>query len=109
MHKFYKHTYNVTHKNHVLAPIVGKDFEQKFFLGFVLGVLEGLINRGSFRFSIFTPSSVQCNVDLFRPRLEEGRKFFNLRENQKNVLGLVTQFMAYKFAQKCVFVHWRKG
>ena len=40
----------------MLAPIVGKDFEQKFFLGFVLGVLEGLINRGSFRFSIFTPS-----------------------------------------------------
>ena len=45
----------------MLAPIVGKDFEQKFFLGFVLGVLEGLINRGSFRFSIFTPYSVQCN------------------------------------------------
>ena len=26
----------------MLAPIVGKDFEQKFFWGFVLGVLEGL-------------------------------------------------------------------
>ena len=34
--------------NHILAPIVGKDLGQKFFLGFVLGVLEGLINRGSF-------------------------------------------------------------
>ena len=34
--------------NHVLAPIVGKDLGQKFFFGFVLGVLEGLINRGSF-------------------------------------------------------------
>ena len=33
--------------NHVLAPIVGKDLGQKFFLIFVLGVLEGLINRGS--------------------------------------------------------------
>ena len=30
--------------NHILAPIVGKDLGQKFFLGFVLGVLEGLIN-----------------------------------------------------------------
>ena len=47
--------------NHALAPIVGKDLGQKFFLGFVLGVLEGLINRGSFWFSIFTLSSVQCN------------------------------------------------
>ena len=43
----------------MLAPIVGKDFEQKFFLGFVLGVLEGLISRGLFWFSVFTPSSVQ--------------------------------------------------
>ena len=34
--------------NHILAPIVGKDLGQKFFWGFVLGVLEGLINRGSF-------------------------------------------------------------
>ena len=31
-----------------LAPIVGKDLEQKFFWGFVLGVLEGLIKRGAF-------------------------------------------------------------
>ena len=45
-------------KNHVLAPIVGKGFEQKFFSGFVFGVLEGLINRGSFWFFIFAPSSV---------------------------------------------------
>ena len=28
----------------------------------ILGVLEGLINRGLFRFSIFTPSLVQCIV-----------------------------------------------
>ena len=41
--------------NHILAPIVGKYLGQKFFWGFVLGVLEGLINRGAFRFSIFTP------------------------------------------------------
>ena len=50
--------------NHVLAPIVGKDWGQKFLLVFVLGVPEGLINRGSFWFSIFTPSSVQCNVQV---------------------------------------------
>ena len=48
--------------NHVLAPIVGKDWGQKFLLVFVVGVQEGLINRGSFWFSIFTPSSVQCIV-----------------------------------------------
>ena len=47
--------------NHVLAPIVGKDWGQKFLLVFVLGVPEGLINRGSFWFSIFTPSLVQCS------------------------------------------------
>ena len=35
--------------------IVGKDLGQEFFWGFVLGVLEGLINN-------FTPSSVQCKV-----------------------------------------------
>ena len=34
--------------NHILAPIVGKDLGQQFFCGFVFGVLEGLINRGSF-------------------------------------------------------------
>ena len=34
--------------NHVLAPILGKDLGQKFFLGFVLGVLEGLINKDFF-------------------------------------------------------------
>ena len=38
----------VTHKNHVLAPIVGKDIKQKFLLDVVLRVLEGLINRGFF-------------------------------------------------------------
>ena len=48
--------------NHVLAPIVGKDLGQQFLLGIVLGVLEGLINRGFFWNSILTPSSVQCNV-----------------------------------------------
>ena len=48
--------------NHVLTPIVGKDWGQKFLLVFVLGVPEGLINRGSFWFSIFTPSSVQCSA-----------------------------------------------
>ena len=42
--------------NHVLAPIEGKDLGQKFLLGIVLGVLEGLINRGFFWFSILTPS-----------------------------------------------------
>ena len=50
--------------NHVLAPIVGKDWGQKFLLVFVLGVPEGLINRGSFWFSIFTPSMVQCTGHL---------------------------------------------
>ena len=34
--------------NHVLAPIVGKDLGQKFILGILLGVLEGLISRGLF-------------------------------------------------------------
>ena len=52
-----------------------KDFEQKFFLGFVLGVLEGLINRGSFWFPIFTLSSVQCSpqalaTGLFSKKME---------------------------------------
>ena len=41
--------------NYVLAPIVGKDLGKKFALGFVLGVLEGLINGGSFQFSMLTP------------------------------------------------------
>ena len=36
--------------NHIPAPIVGKDLGQKFFWGFVLGVLEGLINRVFFIF-----------------------------------------------------------
>ena len=31
-----------------LAPVAGKDLEQNFFLGFVLGVLEDLIKRGAF-------------------------------------------------------------
>ena len=44
------------------APIVDKDLEQKFFLGLVLGVLEGLITRGAFWFSSLTPSSVQCTL-----------------------------------------------
>ena len=52
----------VTHKNHVLAPIVGKEIKQKFLLDVVLRVLKGLINRGFFRFSMFTPSSVQCTL-----------------------------------------------
>ena len=47
---------------HVLAPIEGKDLGQQFLLGIVLGVLEGLIKRGFFWFSILTPSSVQCMV-----------------------------------------------
>ena len=34
--------------NHVLAHIEGKDLGQKFLLGIVLGVIEGLINRGFF-------------------------------------------------------------
>jgi len=29
LHKLYKSTYKFTHKNYVLAPIVGKDLEQK--------------------------------------------------------------------------------
>ena len=44
--------------NHVLVPIEGKDWGQKFLLGIFLGVLEGLINRSFFWFSILTPSSV---------------------------------------------------
>ena len=39
LHKLCKSTYKFTHKNYVLAPIVGKDLEQKFFWGFVLGAL----------------------------------------------------------------------
>ena len=35
----------ITHKNHVLAPIVGKDLKQKLFVEVVLRVLEGPINR----------------------------------------------------------------
>ena len=35
-----------------LAPMEGKDLENKFFLGIVLGILEGLIKRGAFWFSI---------------------------------------------------------
>ena len=48
--------------NHVLVPIEGKDWGQKFLLGIFLGVLEGLINRSFFWFSILTPSSAQCSV-----------------------------------------------
>ena len=51
--------------NHVLVPIEGKDLKQQFLLGIVLGVLEGLIKRGLFWFSILTPSSVQCIVHLY--------------------------------------------
>ena len=53
--------------NHVLAPIVGRDWGQKFLLVFVLGVPEGLINRGSFWFSIFTPSLIQCSAPIYLP------------------------------------------
>ena len=52
----------------MLAPIVDKDLKQKLFLEVVLRVLEGLINRGFFLFSIFTPSSVQCSVHLTNMR-----------------------------------------
>ena len=48
---YYENFVNIctkTHKNHVLVPIVGKDLELKLFLGFNLGVIEGLINRGFF-------------------------------------------------------------
>ena len=45
----------------MLAPIVGKDLKQKFFLEVFLRVLKGLIKR-VFLFFIFTPSSVQCSV-----------------------------------------------
>ena len=63
--KFFEKSHEKSHEyNHVLAPIVWKDWGQKFLLVFVLGVPEGLINRGSFWFSIFTLSSVQCSVLL---------------------------------------------
>ena len=41
--------------NHVLVPIEGKDWGQKFLLGIFSGVLEGLINRSFFWFSIWPP------------------------------------------------------
>ena len=65
--------------NHVLAPIVGKDWGQKFLLVFVLGVPEGLINRGSFWFSIFTPSSVQCTVYERAAHCNKSRLTFDLK------------------------------
>ena len=38
--------------DNVLAPIVGKGQGQKIILGILLGVLECLISRGLFRFSV---------------------------------------------------------
>ena len=46
--------------DHVLAGIVDEVIGIENLLGIILGILEGLINRGLFRFSVFTPSSVQC-------------------------------------------------
>ena len=34
----------------------------------ILGVLGGLINRGAFWFSIYTPSSAQCTVQYTEPK-----------------------------------------
>ena len=45
--------------DHVLAGIVDEVIGIENLLGMILGVLEGLIQRGLLRFSIFTPSSVQ--------------------------------------------------
>ena len=99
--------------NHVLAPIVGKELQQKFLLGIALGVLEGLINRGFFWFSILTPSSVQCSLQFISIRyldkiyqfmitflknpMKQGKIFFplndlerrtNLLAHQKTTRGL---------------------
>ena len=57
---FWKFTGKSQEFNHVLAPIEGKDWGQKFLLGIVLWVREGLFTRGFFWFSILTPSAVQC-------------------------------------------------
>ena len=45
------------------SPIVGKDMEQKLFFWFVLGFLEGLINRGFFWLSMpdGTPVCYGCS------------------------------------------------
>ena len=55
LHKLCKSTYKFTHKNHVLAPIVGKDLEQNWFLGLFLEAIEGLINKGFIFIFYFHP------------------------------------------------------
>ena len=42
-------------------PVLRRN-SRSWLLGIALGVLEGLINRGFFRFSIVTPFSGQCYV-----------------------------------------------
>ena len=55
LHKLCRSTSKFTHKNHVLAPIVGKDLEQNWFLGLFLEAIEGLINKGFIFIFYFHP------------------------------------------------------
>ena len=55
LHKLCRSTSKFTHKNHVLAPIVGKDLEQNWFLGHFLEAIEGLINKGFIFIFYFHP------------------------------------------------------
>ena len=48
-------------KHYVLEAIEGEDLGPKFFLGWFLGVMEGLIRRGYFPDSIFDPSAIDPN------------------------------------------------
>ena len=65
-HTCHKNQVKVTHKNNVLAPIVGKDLEQNFHLEIVLGAIEGLI-KGAFFFMFHlqppTPLN-ECSVEV---------------------------------------------
>ena len=45
-------------KHYVLEAIEGEDLGPKFFLGWFLGVMEGLTRGGYFPYSIFDPSAI---------------------------------------------------
>ena len=51
-------------KSHEKSQELNHVLRTKLLLGNALGVLEGLINRGFFCFFIFTPSSVQCTLQV---------------------------------------------
>ena len=83
-------THKKSHKNHVLAPIEGKDLKHKLFLEVVLRVLEGLINFHFFICSVYYTRGFKISLDC-----PEGRIAIHLKSSMLQQLrfkGLPIQY-----------------